>query len=112
MNNLIRTPFASALAGGLVVGVLGWVAIAAGWVEAEDGSDGESGGAVTLASPASDRGEGEGLSVNEIYNEASPGVAFIEADVVRRRAFTPFGPPSGGGGTATGSGFVIDDDGR
>jgi S1-C subfamily serine protease len=112
MKNLIRTPFASALAGGLVVGLLGWVAIAAGWVEAADDS-GSEGGAVTLASPAADRGDGDGLSVNQIYSEASPGVAYIEADVARRQTpFSPFGPQGGGGGTATGSGFVIDDEGR
>jgi S1-C subfamily serine protease len=115
MKSFLRTPFASALAGGLVVGLLGWVAIAAGWVDGDDGTDTDAGPPVTLAAPAADRSSGDGLSVNEIYSESSPGVAYIEADVAQQQpAFSPFGPPGGGGGggTATGSGFVIDDEGR
>ena len=53
--------------------------------------------------------------VNEIYKRDGQGVAFIEADA-RRAAnpspFNPFGEPEGGGGTATGSGFVIDNEGH
>ncbi|MGH2952063.1 MAG: S1C family serine protease, partial [Solirubrobacterales bacterium] len=49
-----------------------------------------------------------------IYTQASPGVAFIEAERGGAPASPPgpFGPPSPGGGIATGSGFVIDDEGR
>jgi S1-C subfamily serine protease len=50
--------------------------------------------------------------VNEIYDEAAPGVAFIRADKSGEAAqLSPFEPPQGGG-TATGSGFVIDEQGR
>ena len=39
MRHFFRTPFFSALVGGAVVAVFGWVAIAAGWIEAEGGLD-------------------------------------------------------------------------
>ncbi|HEX2129868.1 MAG TPA: hypothetical protein VHF58_11690, partial [Solirubrobacterales bacterium] len=71
MNNFLRTPFASALAGGLVVGLLGWAAIAVGWVDGDDDSDADASTPIALASPAADRGDGRGLSVNEIYSESS-----------------------------------------
>jgi S1-C subfamily serine protease len=97
-----------------VVGLLGWVAIAAGWVEAGDDGAAPAAAPTPLTEPAADGGEGgRGLSVNEIYNEAAPGVAFIRADAGEPRApLTPFGTPPQGGGTATGSGFVIDDEGH
>ncbi len=115
MNTFVRTPFASALAGGVIVAVLGWVAISAGWVKAEGGTTTvREPAAVPLTEPAADESGAEARTVNEIYNEASPGVAYIEADAKSggEQAFSPFGPAPGGGGTATGSGFVIDDDGR
>ena len=114
MKNFLRTPFASALAGGLIVALLGWVAIAAGWVDGDDDPDSaEPPTPVTLAAPAAERDEGDGLTINEIYSQASPGVANIEAQVSTSQAeLGPFGAPRGGGGTATGSGFVIDDEGR
>jgi S1-C subfamily serine protease len=112
MKRFARTPFAAAVAGGLIVGLLGWVAIAAGWVEANDNS---SQPATTLSSPAqtvSDTGGGA-ETVNEIYRQDSPGVVFIQAtqDASQSQGLNPFGAPQGGG-VATGSGFVIDDAGR
>ena len=115
MKSFFKTPFASALAGGLIVAVLGWVAIAAGWVDAEgETTTVREAAATPLTAPAADESGGESRTVNEIYNEASPGVAYIEADTQAGGAqqFSPFGPTPGGGGTATGSGFVIDDEGR
>jgi S1-C subfamily serine protease len=111
----LRTPFASAVAGGLIVGLLGWAAIAAGWVDADDDSPGGVPAPTPLTTSASDDGNGEGRTVNDIYTSASPGVAHIEADrgSVQAPPLSPFGPePPSGGGTATGSGFVIDDEGR
>ena len=32
-RRVLRTPFASALLGGAVVAVFGWIAIAAGWIQ-------------------------------------------------------------------------------
>ena len=111
MKSFLRTPFASALAGGLVVGLLGWAAIAAGWVEAGDDGAAPAAVATPLTEPAADQGGDGGTTVNEIYDSAAPGVAFISADTPSGQApVNPFGAP--GGGTATGSGFVIDEDGR
>lgn len=109
---LRSSSFVSALAGGLIVAILGWVAIVAGWVEADDDS-----GTTLTAAPLTetvadgDGGSTEGLSVSEIYDKVAGGVVYIEAQTQpRTSAFSPFGPQ--GGGTATGSGFVIDDEGH
>jgi len=48
MRRFLRTPFASALLGGAVVAAFGWVAIAAGWIDAQDGRT------PTVAAPATD----------------------------------------------------------
>jgi S1-C subfamily serine protease len=110
-----RSPFFSALLGGLVVGLLGWIAIAAGWIES--GSDGGSEGALSPAAPlattqAADEENGR-LSVNDIYQRSAPGVAFVRA--VRAAdepdTFNPF-DPGPRGGVGTGSGFLIDGEGR
>jgi S1-C subfamily serine protease len=106
---LVRTPFASALVGGLVVGLLGWIAIGAGWIASDD----ESGSTVAtapLAAAASDTEDG-GPTVNEIYRKDSPGVVLVESTQSPQASpVDPFGQQ--GGGTATGSGFVIDEDGH
>jgi len=113
VRSFLRTPFSSALAGGLVVGLLGWVAIAAGWVEAGDDGAAPAAVATPLTEPAADEDGRSGLTVNQIYEQDAPGVAYIEADTeARQPQFSPFGAPEQGGGTATGSGFVIDDQGH
>ena len=113
MKSFFRTPFVSALAGGLVVGLLGWSAIAAGWIEAEDGAASPSSVVTPATAPAADPSSGDGLSINDIYAQAAPGVAFISADVTSQGpSLNPFGLPQQRQGTATGTGFVIDEDGR
>jgi S1-C subfamily serine protease len=112
---ILRTPFGSALLGGAVVGAFFWVAIAAGWIDAADNS-------VTtipapLATPVSDRQNEDATVVNQIYRHDGQGVAFIESTLAAEEpAPSPFSPFEGeeprGGGIATGSGFVIDDEGR
>jgi S1-C subfamily serine protease len=109
ISRFARTPFGSAIAGGLVVALFGWIAIAAGWIEADD--DGSSLAPTPLAETVADENGGRGLSVGQIYGQASPGVAFVAAER-GARAPSPFGPFGGGGGTATGSGFVIDGNGH
>jgi S1-C subfamily serine protease len=101
--------------GGAIVAVFGGIAIAAGWIQSEAGSTTTV--AAPLAAPVVDRsssGEGEGNIVNQIYREDGDGVAFIESDIPARetQSLSPFGEPEGGGGTATGSGFVIDTEGH
>ncbi len=60
--------------------------------------------------PAADEGS-DGLTVSDIYDRASPGVVFVQAEGAASES--PFGPPGGGGGgAATGSGFVLDKEGN
>jgi S1-C subfamily serine protease len=95
------------------VAVFGWVAIAAGLVHAHSG-----GSTVTVAAPltapVASREGGDTNVVNQIYRHDGRGVAFIEAQSPPEESssFGPFGGPSQGGGTATGSGFVIDGEGH
>ena len=105
-------PFGSALLGGAVVAAAGWIAIAAGWIEAEAGTSTTV--AAPLATPAVDAGgeraSGEATTVSEIYKQDGRGVAFIQAE---QAAASPdfFGAPPGGG-TASGSGVVVDKQGQ
>jgi S1-C subfamily serine protease len=113
LRRFVKTSFGAAVAGGLVVGILGWIAIAAGWVESSGSDNGVPAlTAAPLPQPAPRQASGKGLTVNQIYQQDSPGVAFIQAESAPRPAspFNPFG--GGGGGTATGSGFVIDNSGH
>jgi S1-C subfamily serine protease len=112
MKNFFRTSFGSALLGGLVVAVFGSVAIAAGWIHADD-----NGSTVTvaqpLAAPVDSKEEGDGNLVNQIYRRDGQGVAFISSDLKPEESseLSPFGQPEGGG-VATGSGFLIDTEGH
>jgi S1-C subfamily serine protease len=113
MNFLRRTfthPFVSALLGGALVAAAFLVALGAGWVGDDDGA-----AAPSLPSlPAADAGSTDGQSaVNEIYEATSDGVVYIEAAGVTdsQQELSPFGGPPQQG-TATGSGFVIDEEGH
>jgi S1-C subfamily serine protease len=53
---------------------------------------------------------GSGLTVHDIYEKAAPGVAFIQAEIVQQTS-NPFGFPEQQRGEATGSGFVLNDQG-
>jgi S1-C subfamily serine protease len=108
-----RSFFAAALLGGAVVAAFGWIAIAAGWISSDAGTTTTV--AAPITAPVSDSGDSEGNTVNQIYKADGDGVAFISAEVApaEEQALSPFGLPEGeGGGTATGSGFVIDDEGH
>jgi S1-C subfamily serine protease len=110
-KRVARTPFGSALLGGLVVGLFGWIAIAAGWIDSGDDS-GTSLAAPPLTRPAADRDQSKQSLVNQIYQQDSPGVAFIQAEQEQSQP-SPLNPfPQPRGGTASGSGFVIDDQGH
>ena len=114
IKSFTRTPFGSALLGGLVVGLLGWIAVGAGWIESGSGSESapQAFAAAPITEPAVAPGSAKGLTVNDIYKQDSPGVAFIQATQAPQppSPFNPFG--GGGGGTATGSGFVVDRNGH
>ena len=110
----LRSPFASALLGGLVVAVLGWIAIAAGAIHSDGGTTTTV--ATPITAPVDNKSdEGSANVVNQIYKTDGEGVAFIESQLepTESESFSPFGevePESGG--VATGSGFVIDDEGH
>ncbi len=91
----------------------GWVAISAGWVQAERADP-----APANAPAPSLQGAGTGgatvadadTAIGRVYESAERGVAHIEAERAGGGPGTdPFNP---GGGTATGSGFVIDAEGH
>jgi S1-C subfamily serine protease len=113
----LRSPFGSALLGGLVVAVFGWIAIAAGAIQSDGGTTTTV--SAPLTAPVDARSEeSSGNVVNQIYKADGDGVAFIEAQIEQQapegfEGFNPFGEPQPeGGGTATGSGFVIDGEGH
>jgi len=116
-RSYLSSPFGSALLGGVVVAVFGWIAIAAGWIQSEGGATTTV--AAPLTAPVADKGdEGNSNIVNQIYQRDGDGVAFIESEMPASEAapspFSPFGEPQPEpeSGTATGSGFVIDDEGH
>ena len=113
----LRSPFFSALLGGAVVAVIGLIAIASGVVESDGGTTTTV--ASPLTAPIDAKGKGENANiVNQIYKADGDGVAFIESQIVPQESegaspFNPFGEPEQeGGGKATGSGFVIDEEGH
>ena len=109
-----RSFFGAALLGGAAVAAIGAIAIAAGWIVADGGTTTTVSAPITA--PVSDSGSSEGNTVNQIYKADGDGVAFISAEIAPsgEPSLSPFGLPEEqqGGGTATGSGFVIDTEGH
>ncbi len=104
-----RRPVASTLIagalGGLIVLVLGAVLIATDVIETGDSTTVVRNQA-PISQPASDPAAGGGRTVQEIYREEGRGVVFVQAQGVS--ASSVVGQQEG---TATGSGFVVDEDG-
>ncbi|MDQ4047959.1 MAG: trypsin-like peptidase domain-containing protein [Actinomycetota bacterium] len=94
--------------GGLVVLVVGAVLIETGVIESGDTTR-EVVRSPQLSRPTSGGGSSDGRSVSEIYKEEGSGVVFVQARGTS--SDSPFGLPGDRGGTATGSGFVVDEDG-
>jgi S1-C subfamily serine protease len=107
-----RTPLGAAIVGGLIVAIVGLIVIATGLVKSESSGSQTKLASAPLPQPSPRPASGKGLTVNQIYQQDSPGVAFIQAQSQPRppSPLNPFGG-GGGGGTATGSGFVIDHQG-
>lgn len=112
----LKSQFLSAILGGTVVAALGLAAISAGWVKAESSTT--TAVAAPLANPVSDSSgdDAPASTVNQIYERDGAGIAFISAtsDGSETTSSTDpfgFGTPQQGG-TATGSGFVIDSEGH
>ena len=112
MNNRPATlaTLLAALLGGLFAVAVGGVLIATGVIDV--GDDTTKVVRESIAQPASDTGSAtEGMTVGQIYDQAGPGVVFVQAVLGGDAAASPYGlgPREG---TASGSGFVIDKKGN
>jgi len=102
----------SGLLGGIAAVLMGALLIAFDVIDTGDEKSSSQEGQAPLVQPVEEgepasSDDGEGLSVNQIYDRDGPGVAFIQAKGVSEDS--PFGESEGG--TATGSGFTLDKDG-
>ena len=106
--------FGIAVGGGLVAIAFAVLAVASGLIDVDNTDGGTSTVAsaplATDAQPAS----ASARTVGQVYEEDGQGVAFIKAEQAGgTETQSPLGPlPGEGGGTATGSGFLIDDAGH
>ena len=94
--------------GGLVVLIAGSILIATDVIDTGDTTTREvvrSAPVTRQATPA----QAAGRTVSDIYKAEGPGVVYIQARGTT--STSPFGLPESRGGTATGSGFVVDKDG-
>jgi S1-C subfamily serine protease len=114
MRHFLRSPFGSALLGGAVVAVFFAIAIATGWIDAKSTTT------TTIPAPLTSTVDSQESSdtntVNQIYRHDGQGVAFIESTEAPEETSAPLSPfgeeESRGGGIATGSGFLIDNEGH
>jgi S1-C subfamily serine protease len=102
-RTIASTLVAGAL-GGLIVLVLGAVLIATDVIDTGDTRTVRE--QTSISQTVSDPSAGGGRTVPDIYRDEGPGVAFIQAEGVSESSV--FGQEEG---TATGSGFVVDEDG-
>jgi S1-C subfamily serine protease len=113
-RGFFRSSFGSALLGGAVVAVVGAILLLTGAVKSSGG--GSTTIEQTTAAPIVSKSSGEsGNTVDAIYKADGNGVAFIEStlEAEETEGFNPFiEPESQSGGTATGSGIVLDDKGH
>jgi S1-C subfamily serine protease len=111
VRRILSTSFGSAVGGGLVVLIAGLILIKSGVVDTSEGSSSSALVAPSaLARPASSSSD-KGLTVHEIYQRDAEGVAFIRSQIVQQTQ-SVFGLPQQQQSTATGSGFLIDNDGH
>ncbi len=114
MRRFLKSSFGSALLGGAVVAVFVAIAIAAGWIDSKDSTTTTV--ATPLSAPIAAKESSDTNVVNQIYRHDGQGVAFIESEEAAEEspALNPLGEPEGGGGggIATGSGFLIDTEGH
>jgi S1-C subfamily serine protease len=109
LKRFLSTSFGSAVAGGLVVLTSGLILIQTGVVDTSNDNSGPVIEPAALARPASN--SNQGLTVNDIYQRDAEGVAFIRSTIVQKTQ-SVFGLPQQQSSEATGSGFLIDNDGH
>ncbi len=117
MSRFFRTSFGSALLGGAVVAILGGIAVAAGLLDTGHNTTTTITAPLSSAPVSNTESNNASDTVNQIYRSDGPGVAFIESTEPAEESSTPFNPfgeeeESHGGGIATGSGFLIDNEGH
>ena len=115
MKKFLSSNFGSALLGGAVVAVFFAIALATGLIDAKNTTTTTIPAPITAS--VSSKESGDTNTVNEIYRHDGQGVAFIESTLAPEESssspFNPFGEgESSGGGVATGSGFLIDNEGH
>jgi S1-C subfamily serine protease len=105
MRNLL-----SGIVGGVAAVAIGAILIAIGVIDTGEKTTVVERQAplASESKPASERAGG--LTVSDIYRKAGPGVAFIQAHIVEQTS-NPFGFPEQQQGEASGSGFVLNDEG-
>ena len=110
VKRFFSTSFGSAVGGGMVVLIGGLILIGTGVVDTSGSSSSSATVApAALARPASDS---KGLTVHDIYQRDADGVAFIRSEIVQKTQ-SPFDLfPQQQRSVATGSGFLIDNDGH
>jgi S1-C subfamily serine protease len=111
-----RANLLAGVLGGLVVAVITAILLGTGAIDA-----GKTTTVVRSQAPLAGGGGGSskaaaaeangGLTVNDIYRRAAPGVAYIQATIVQTTSSPFFGFPEQQRGEATGSGFVLNSDG-
>ncbi|MEJ7894277.1 MAG: trypsin-like peptidase domain-containing protein [Solirubrobacteraceae bacterium] len=106
MRKLLSTPLVSAVIGG---GVTAGVLLAVGVVGAERTRTVYQQSPLTASVAGS--GDEPALTAQDIYRRDAPGVAFVRARVLQASP-SPFDPYSSDATESTGSGFVLDDEGR
>ncbi|MEA2480872.1 MAG: hypothetical protein QOJ07_2794, partial [Thermoleophilaceae bacterium] len=95
-----RQSLLSGVLGGLAVAVVGAILLATGVIDG--GKETKVVQRTSIAQPSNDVSvPGQTKTVSEVYKEDGPGVAFIQSQI----------SGGSGSGTATGSGFVLDDKG-
>ncbi len=117
VSRFFRTSFGSALLGGAVVAVLGGIAVAAGLLDTGHNTTTTITAPLSSAPVANTESSDASNTVNQIYRHDGPGVAFIESTEPAEESSAPLSPFGGeeesrGGGIATGSGFLIDNEGH
>src|SRR5829696_5057164 len=112
----MRTTPRSSLLLALAAALVGGAVVAAVMLVLDPGADSPTTTTVIEQAPmsrsASAAAEGDGLTANDIYVRDAPGVVFVRSRIVQQVA-SPFGlDPQSQQSEATGTGFVIDDDGH
>jgi len=108
-------PFLSALLGGVLALALGIAVVATGLISVDNSDSGNSATTTVAQGPIATDTQpvaGADRTVGQVYEEDGQGVAFIEAVQSGQGSgqATPFGGSEGG--TATGSGILMDDQGH